>query len=179
MQVVKIDQIKEKEIILAIKEGKIFIYPTDTVYGIGCNGLNKMAVEKIRAIKQTDHPFSVIVPSKSWIQKHLYIQFNQFLKLLPGPYTLIFFKKRPNWLPWLSGKKLAVRIPNHPIARIVAKTGLPFVSTSANISGQPAAKNVKELKIAEKVDIIIDGGQLPGKPSTIFDLTGKKPKRIR
>ena len=72
-----------------IKSGAIFIYPTDTVYGLGCNAEDIRAVKKLRQIKGTDHPFSVIAPSKQWIQDRLNVKFPEFLEKLPGPVTLI------------------------------------------------------------------------------------------
>ncbi len=182
-QIIKLDQLKEKEkeIVALMAQNKIFVYPTDTVYGIGCNALDRKAVQKIRSIKGTEHPFSVIVPSKKWAQKYLHIRFPKYLKLLPGPYTLIFLKKRPDWLPWLSDRKMAIRIPAHPISRLVARAGLPFVTTSANLSGQPTITEPSQLpkQIAEQIDILIDGGRLTGRASTIFDLTGQRPRRLR
>lgn len=82
----------------SMKSGAIFIYPTDTVYGIGCDAGNSKSVAKVREIKQTKQPFSVIAPSKKWIKHKLKIMHTEYLKRLPGQYTLIFTKKRKGFL---------------------------------------------------------------------------------
>ena len=82
-----------------IKEGAIFIYPTDTIYGIGCSALDKKAVKKIREIKgiADEKPLSIIVPSKLWIEENCRLDFQaqQWIDKLPGPYTLILPLKNP------------------------------------------------------------------------------------
>jgi tRNA threonylcarbamoyl adenosine modification protein (Sua5/YciO/YrdC/YwlC family) len=164
-----------------IQKGSIFVYPTDTVYGLGCDALNAEAVKKIREIKGSSQPFSVITPSKEWINQNLFAN-EEYMKKLPGPFTLIFKKKRQTLLAAASMDwTLGVRIPYHPLTEIIQQTGRPFITTSANISGDKPIGSVQELsgKIRESVDFIIDGGLLCGKPSAIFDLTGEKPKRIR
>ena len=121
----------------AIRSGALFIYPTDTVYGIGCNAENRASVRKIRKAKGTDHPFSVIAPSKKWITERLKSSSQEYLKKLPGPYTLVFRKRRPGFLSAAGpGDSLGVRIPKHPFSRLVASAAVPFITTSANISGQ-------------------------------------------
>src|SRR3989338_11151340 len=80
-----------------IENCPVFIYPTDTIYGLGCNALNKEAVEKIRSIKQRKtNPFSVIVPSKERIDENCIVNENakDWIKRLPGPYTLILNAKK-------------------------------------------------------------------------------------
>ena len=172
----------KREIIRAVVKGAVFIYPTDTVYGFGCNAEDKDAVERIRWIKQTDHPFSVIAPSKKWIKNKLDIKHPQYLKKLPGPYTLIFKKKRNSYLSSTNnGNSLGVRIPNHPFSKIVSEFGRPFITTSANKTKQPTFISPKEIpdKTLRQIDFIIDAGTLSGKPSTVFDLTGEEPNILR
>ncbi len=173
---IKLESVKEKDILKWISEGKIFLYPTDTVYGLGCDAENREAIERLRGLKGARHPLSVIAPSKRWIIKNLFP--HPYLNLLPGPYTLILLKRNPKFLRWASaGRGLAVRIPKHPLTRIIQKSGKPFITTSANLSGQPVIRKPEELKL--KVDIVIDAGELSGKPSQIIDLTQKTPKIIR
>jgi len=171
-----------KGMVDAIKSGAVFIYPTDTVYGIGCDAGNNKSVERIRAIKQTKHPLSVIAPSKEWIKNNLNVSSPEYLKKLPGPYTLIFKKKTKTMLSAASpGNSLGVRVPKHPFTELVSAAGAPFVTTSANISGQPTIKSTEEIpkKILEQIDFVIDAGTLGGKPSTVIDLTEEKPVFLR
>jgi len=169
------------QLITKIKQGKLFIYPTDTIYGLGCNALNKKAVEKIRKIKQRDNkPLSVIVPSFEWINKNLVVDKNIDLKkYLPGPYTIILKKKNPNFLSWVSDTdSLGIRIPDNDFTKIIQKSNLPFITTSVNLSGQPFLTNLKDLnpEIKKQVDEIINIGILNGKPSTLI-INGEEVKR--
>jgi len=164
-----------------IKFGAILIYPTDTVYGIGCNAEDIQAVRKLRQIKGTDHPFSVIAPSKQWIQENLKANNPEFLEKLPGPITLIMIKKGKLLDEAAVGLTLGVRIPDHPIMKLIEKAGVPFVTTSANMSGEPPPANPSEIsrELERQVDFVIDGGQLAGRPSKIIDLTGPEPVVLR
>ncbi len=168
-------------IISLIKRGAVFIYPTDTIYGLGCNAEITGSVFKIRAIKGTQHPFSVIAPSISWIKENMVINHPEYLDKLPGPYTLIFKKKRPILRQASLLDTLGIRIPNHPFTKVIQEAGVPFVTTSANISGQEPIKQLSDIaeEIKNRVDVVIDAGVLDNPPSTIFDLTGKEPKIIR
>ncbi len=168
-------------IAMQIKHGAILIYPTDTVYGIGCNAEDARAVKKLRQIKGTDHPFSVIAPSKAWIQENLKVNFPDYLEKLPGPVTLIMIKKVRLLDAATAGLTLGVRIPDHPIMKLIEKAGAPFITTSANMSGQPAPASPSEIprELERQVDFVIDGGALPGKPSRIVDLTDREPVVIR
>jgi len=177
------DRALRKEVIRDIKDGKIFIYPTDTVYGLGCNAFQGPSVKSIREIKNTGHPFSIIAPSKDWIKRNFHLPSPKYLDKLPGPYTLILKKKRPTFLTSSSIYfSLGVRIPDHPLTKIIQEADVPFITTSANVSGLPTIKEVNE-KISARlrlgVDIAIDGGKIEGKPSQIIDLTGEKPEILR
>lgn len=161
-----------KEIITAVKNGKIFIYPTDTIYGLGCDATNKQAVEKIKEIKKRDNkPLSIITPSKEWIKDNLIVDC-KLEKYLPGSYTLILKKKNPDFLQWVSNTdSLGVRIPANKFTKIIQASGVPFITTSVNLSGEPFAVTLDEIskEIKDKVDIIIEAGEfLSGKPSTLI-----------
>jgi len=162
-----------------ILAGKIFIYPTDTVYGLGCNALDKASVTKLKEIKKRDKekPVSVIAPSINWIQENCIVDC-ELKKYLPGQYTLILKKKQESFLSWISGETLGVRIPNHEFTRKLQKTGIPFVTTSVNISGEKPANKVEDIpkEILEEVDYVIDYGELSGKPSTLV-IEGKEINR--
>ena len=163
-----------------IRTGSIFVYPTDTIYGIGCNALIADSVKRIRKIKKAEHPFSVIAPSTEWILKNLVVESRKSLDVLPGPYTLIFRKREPFFLREVSPiPTLGVRIPAHPITKIVREIGIPFLTTSANLSGKPPIKKASEAKRFKGVNYIIDGGTLANPPSIVVDLSGEEEKVIR
>lgn len=163
-----------------ILDGKIFIYPTDTVYGLGCNALDEEAVSKIKEIKKRDKnkPLSVIAPSVEWIKENLIVDVD-LSKYLPGPYTLILKKKDGKFLDHVSkGDSLGVRIPDNDFTRKIQKSRVPFITTSVNLSGEMAVKKISEVPevIREKVDFVIDEGELSGKASMLV-VDGKEIRR--
>ncbi|MEI6731918.1 MAG: L-threonylcarbamoyladenylate synthase [archaeon] len=171
----------EDEIISAIKAGKIFVYPTDTIYGLGCNAENTEAVKKIKEIKSRDaaKPMSVIAPSMQWILDNMKTNEKYVKMYLPGPYTLILKKKDSEFLNEASSyPTLGVRIPSHKFTEIIQKTGVPFITTSVNLSGEKPLTNTSALseEIKEKIDYVIDSGELNGKPSTLI-LNGQSVMR--
>ncbi len=179
--------LKKKNIIKEIKEGKTFIYPTDTIYGIGCNAKDSEAVQKIRRIKSRDSkPFSVIAPSIQWIRKNLVVNKNaeKWLRELPGPYTLILKLKTKKAIAGevndFSGT-LGVRMPDNWFSELVTKAGVPFVTTSVNPTGQPHMTSLNSLDkaIKNEVDYIIYEGQKKGKASKVVDVTSKFEEILR
>jgi L-threonylcarbamoyladenylate synthase len=163
-----------------ILEGKIFIYPTDTIYGLGCDATNVGSVEKIKEMKgrDKDKPLSVIAPSFGWIEENLIVDCD-IRKYLPGQYTIILKKKNPNFFKHVSsGDSLGVRIPNCDFTREVQSAGVPFITTSVNSAGDPFAVSIEDVKekIKFNVDVIVDVGELNGRPSTLV-IEGKEIKR--
>lgn len=169
-----------KDIKNEILAGKVFIYPTDTIYGLGCDATNRAAVEKIKRIKSRDQekPLSVIAPSLEWIKENLIVDC-ELSKYLPGPYTIILKKKNQDFLKWVSSSdSLGVRIPANEFTKEIQKSGVPFITTSINLSGEPFATKVGDIKkeILEKVDYVINAGELNGRPSTLI-IKGKEITR--
>lgn len=166
--------------------GAVFMYPTDTIYGIGCDATNKKAVDMIRLAKQRDQkPLSVILPSKEWIRQNCDITpaADEGLKKLPGPFTLLLTLKNttavaPNVT---SGTVLGVRIPKHWWSDVVTELAKPLITTSVNISGQPHARSVWQvpIKMKEYIEFAVDDGELNGAPSTILDCTGTEVKDMK
>ena len=178
MMILNKDEVLEKkeEIVSAIKMGNIFIYPTDTIYGIGCDATNKNAVAKIRQIKRRDNnPMSVAVPSKNWIKENCEVIDSSKLDLLPGPYTLILKIKNPNAIASNVSFKdtLGVRIPNNWFAEIITQAGVPFVTTSVNFSGEKNMEKIEDVpkELLDQVDYVIYDGPIVGKQSTRIDLS--------
>ncbi|MBU4502076.1 MAG: threonylcarbamoyl-AMP synthase [Nanoarchaeota archaeon] len=181
---IKLEKVKEKTILTAIKQGKIIIYPTDTIYGIGCDALNTNSVLKLRMIKQRsmEKPFSIIPHSKQWVQRNFDVN-KAYISKLPGPFTFILRAKKDRLVSnYVTDNVniLAIRIPDHPFIKLIQKSKTPFITTSVNISGKPPITKVSKIprKISKHVDIIIDAGELDRKPSTIVDLTGNIARLI-
>ena len=167
-----------------IGNGAIFIYPTDTIYGIGCNALDKKAVEKIRKLKERPtNPFSIIVPSKRWIMENCIVdrEAKEWLNKLPDAYTLILKLKNKKAIAKIvnnNQETIGVRIPDHWFSKVIKDLGFPIVTTSANRSGRAFMTSLEDLdpKIKEGVDFIIYEGEKKGKPSKIVDLVEGKIK---
>lgn len=170
--------VNDKRIVNWIKEGKVFIYPTDTVYGLGCDATNKESVQRIRNIKNSKKPFSVIAPSKEWIKEHC--KCGEELEKLPGPFTFVYdcdFKVECN----NNEDTLGIRIPEHEFTKKVKEANIPFVTTSINKTGEEPIQSLAQLslEIYNKVDIIIDVGPIKGKSSTVIDYTQDPPQILR
>lgn len=167
-----------KKVVAGIRAGRIFVYPTDTIYGIGCNAEDAKAVDKIRNAKGREESkvFSVIAPGKDWIRNHANVgkaNVDLIGKLLPGPYTMILDASSKSPKPVVSAEKsLGVRIPRHPFTGIVEEAGVPFVSTSVNLKGETPVTKITDIPGGMKgsVDIAIDAGTIEGTPSRIFDM---------
>tara|TARA_B100001057_G_scaffold188535_1_gene189347 strand:- start:4397 stop:5020 length:624 start_codon:yes stop_codon:yes gene_type:complete len=179
------------EVVKCLQNGGIIIYPTDTVYGLGCDINNKIALEriaKIKGIKLKDANFSLICFDLSDLSKYAK-QINsrtfKFLKrIFPGPFTIIL--KGTNKIPKIfSNKKktVGIRIPNNNVVReIVKKFGNPIVSTSilsedAIIDYSTDPELIHE-KYKDLVDIVIDGGYGMNVASTVVDCTDENDFKI-
>ncbi|MGF6905682.1 L-threonylcarbamoyladenylate synthase [Fusobacterium sp. PH5-44] len=169
----------------AIQSGKTIIYPTDTVYGLGATMDNTDALEKLYKIKERNFSMPLIALVDNADKIGLLGKVNPdnkkiietlIAKYWPGSLTIIIKKKEniPNIM--VAGKDtIGIRLPNHSLAlEIIKNAGGILPTTSANISGESPPTSYKEVseKIKNKVDIIVDGGQLPiSIPSTIIDVT--------
>ena len=177
--------LNKDELINKIKQGSIFIYPTDTLYGIGCNALNSDSVKKIRSLKQNNNkPFSVIVPSEEWIINNCNTKNKEeYLKKLPGAYTLIFNLKNKESISAetnCGSDTLGVRIPDNWFTKLVQEAEVPIITTSVNTTGQKPITNVLDVPILFKdaVNFIIDDGHIDNSASTIIVLTKDKAEII-
>lgn len=164
-----------EEMINAVLSGSIFIYPTDTIYGLGCNALLTSSVVKLRELKcREEKPFSVIAPSKDWIIGNCEVDLETLNKYLPGPYTLFVRKKADSVSREVNLKDdtLGVRIPDHWFTGIISEAGVPFVTTSVNLSGEKHMEDLESLSegIKSQVDYIVYEGKKGGEPSTKINL---------
>lgn len=164
--------------------GAVFVHPTDTIYGLSCDATNDEAVKKIREIKSRfKRPFSVIAPSKEWIRENCEVtnEAEEWLKKLPGPYTLILKLKNRYAVSKdanMGMETVGVRIPAHWFTEIVEWLGVPVISTSANKMDDDYMTSLEDLnpEIKTKVDFIIYEGEKKGRPSTLVHLEGEEVK---
>lgn len=168
---------KREEIIAAIRAGKILIYPTDTIYGIGCDATNPSAVRKVREIKKRPehNPMSVIAPSTNWILENCMVEDGRVLEQLPGPFTIIFPLKNKQAVAQevnLRDDSLGVRIPAHWFTEVVQEVGVPFVTTSVNFAGEKYMQRLSDVpeEILNAVDYVIYEGEKKNVPSTKINL---------
>jgi tRNA threonylcarbamoyl adenosine modification protein (Sua5/YciO/YrdC/YwlC family) len=164
----------------AIRDGSILIYPTDTLYGIGCNAEITSSVEKIAKMKGrgSDKSFSVIAPSKQWIAENSKITSDVFKfidSLLPGPYTVIVKSRLRTPYMVSSDGKMGIRIPKNEFCDFIRSQSVPFITTSVNLHDTPPVCSIKEIPTAmlQIVDYVIDAGEVGGDSSRIFDISGK------
>lgn len=173
-----------------IKKGGIVVFPTETVYGIGCNGLNEEAVEQLYNIKKRplNKPISLLVNDINMVNnvakditKLEYDIMNHFFS---GPLTIILKKKDivPNILT-ANSDTVGVRMPDCTITRkLIEYAGVPIAAPSANISGKPSGTNFADVvkDFNGKADFFIDGGQSQiGKASTIVQIIDGIPHILR
>lgn len=185
----------EKEIdkiVACLKSGGVIIYPTDTVYGMGCDIMQQKAIEKIcriRNIKPEKANFSFVCYDLSHLSDYIKPidnhTFRILKKALPGPFTFIF--NANNSVPKLmnSAKKtVGIRVPDNNIARlIVQKLGNPIVSTSIHDDDEVIEYTTDPELIYEKyedlVDMVVDAGYGGNEASTVVDFTNEEPIIIR
>jgi len=171
-----------------LKEGGVIIYPTDTVYGIGCDIFNKQALDRVKEIKSNPDIklLSFICPDLKDIAKYAKVSdyaYKTMKRLLPGPYTFILpaAKNVPKKL-WSKRKTVGIRIPDHPVAlKIVEGLGNPIVSTSTTTRKGELLLDPHEIRSVFdfQVDLMLASGNLSGKPSSVIDLSGEEPVVVR
>lgn len=184
------EYINLKEPAQIIQEGGIVIFPTETVYGIGVNGLNETAIKKLYEVKQrpTTKPISLLVNSIEMIEKVAKditeIEYDLIKRFLPGPLTIVLKKKDivPD-IVTAGFDTVGIRMPENEIAlNLIEYAGVPIATPSANISGKPSGTNLKEIMkdFNDKVDYFIDGGiSKIGMASTIVQIIDSNPHILR
>ena len=165
-----------------LRGSAVFIHPTDTIYGLGCDATNDNAVSKIREIKERfKRPFSVIAPSKNWIVKNCEMtdKAEEWLDKLPGPYTLIMKLKNKDSVSEhanMGMDTIGVRMPDHWMSHVASAVGVPLITTSANKIDQDFMTSLDDLdsSIKSKVDFIMYEGEKKGRPSKLVHLEGEE-----
>jgi tRNA threonylcarbamoyl adenosine modification protein (Sua5/YciO/YrdC/YwlC family) len=177
-----------KKVVDELKNGGVIAYPTDTYYGIGCDIMNKKAIQKVYQIKQQDKkiPFSFICSDLKNISDYAKVSnyaYKTMRRLLPGPYTFILEGSRLVPQIMLTKRKTAgIRVPNHPIClALVQELGNPILSTTASDSNGEIFYDASLIHdyFAPRIDIVIDGGPVPGQPSSVISLLDDEPEIIR
>ena len=188
MEIVEASEENIRKAAVIIRLGGVVIYPTDTVYGLGCDPANVDATRRICEIKgRADKPLPLACSDVETARR--IVEFNPIAERLaerfwPGPLTMVL-PARVDYPIWVThgARTLGVRVPDHQVARRLAKlSGGVIVSTSANKSGDPPPKTAQEAaeQIGGEVDLILDAGPAPlRQPSTVIDLSGDELWIIR
>jgi L-threonylcarbamoyladenylate synthase len=153
----------------AVRNGELVVYPTETVYGLGADALNAVAVERVFEAKgrERDKPVSLAVPDVESAREYTRPSDRELAfmrEFLPGPITVVVERRDvvPDVL--VAGRdRVGVRVPDHDLAlELLAETG-PLTATSANISGNPSARSVADLDaIRERAAVVLDAGETDG-----------------
>ncbi len=177
-----------KLVVESLKKGGIVAYPTDTYYGIGCDIMNKKAIEKIYLLKNRhkSKPFSLICFGLKNISHYAKVSnyaYKTMKRLLPGPYTFIMDGSKLVPKIMLTKRKTAgIRVPDNSIClAIVKEFGNPIISTSASGPDNSIFNDPSLIHdyFKNRIDIVIDGGPVPDQPSSVVSLINDTPEIIR
>ena len=181
---------KLKEPAQIIKKGGIVIFPTETVYGIGTNGLDENAIRKLYEVKQRplNKPISLLVNNIEMVEKIAKniteVEYKLMERFFPGPLTIILEKRDivPDILT-SNTNTIGIRMPSGEIAKkLIEFAGVPIATSSSNISGKPSGTNITDIKkdFEGKVDCFIDNGESElGIPSTVIRIIDNIPHILR
>ena len=185
-----IEYTKLKEVATAIKNGKVVVFPTETVYGIGTNGLDEKAIEKLYKLKKRpkNKPISLLVNNIDMIndiaEDITELEYKLINKFMPGPLTIILKKK--NKIPDIltaNSSTVGIRIPENEIAiKLIEYANVPIATSSANISGKSSGINLKNIMndFNDDIDYYIDGGfSKIGIASTVVQVLDGIPHILR
>ena len=178
------------EAVAAIREGQLVVIPTDTVYGLACTPYHEKPVQELSALKGrvAEQPIALVASSLDWLLECVPELRGRAAvlarALLPGPYTLVLPNPARRY-PWLNGDRpdtIGVRIPDvDGRAREILDRVGAIAATSANRHGDADPLRLADVpqEILAAVAVAVDGGELPGAPSTVLDLTGTEPVVLR
>ena len=176
------------KVVEILKKGGIVVYPTDTFYGIGCNIMNKKAIQRIYQLKQRpkSKPFSFICSGLKNISHYAKVSnyaYKTMKRLLPGPYTFILEGSKLVPKIMLTKRKTAgIRVPDNPIClALVNELENPLLTTSATKPDGSIFHNASLIHdyFGKRVDAVIDGSIVPGRPSSVISLIDDVPEVIR
>jgi tRNA threonylcarbamoyl adenosine modification protein (Sua5/YciO/YrdC/YwlC family) len=177
-----------KRVIEVLKGGSVIGYPTDTIYGIGCDLFNKEAIERIYRLKKHNRnkPLSFICSNLKDISRYAHVSnyaYKTMRRLLPGAYTFILEStKLVPKMVMTKQKTVGIRVPDNPIClTLVRELGHPIISTSVYRVEEELYSDPREIeeRFGKSLDLVIDGGIIAAEHSSIIDLTDEFPKVIR
>lgn len=171
-----------------MEKGGIIVYPTDTIYGIGCDIYDKSAIQRIYRLKGLDKhkPLSFICADLSNLSEYAHVSnfaYKAMRHLLPGPYTFVLpaTKKVPR-LMLAKRRTVGIRVPDNEIClALLRELGRPIISTSVTSGDDEILNNPQQIeeKFGGAIDLILDGGSLFPEPSSVIDLSGEEPVVLR
>jgi len=176
------------KVVEVLKEGGVIVYPTDTIYGLGCDLYRREAIERIYRIKRASSSkrLSIICPDLSYISMYAQVTdyaYRLMRRLIPGPYTFILEASRLVPKIMLTKQRtIGIRVPDHPIPlAIVEELGNPIITTSVTRPDETLYDDPEELaeRFKGQVDLVIDAGRILPQHSSIIDLTSEPPKVLR
>ncbi len=171
----------------ALEAGEVIAYPTDTVYGLGCDLMNKKAIDRLYAIKgmERSRDLAFVCADLSEIARYAVVENHQYRilrHLLPGPYCFILPATRevPK-LVQMKKKTVGIRVPHNAIIRAIAKElGRPVISTTAQRQGEDPLVDARDIDTTFKgLGLVVDGGGGGLVPTTVVDLTTSPPTVVR
>jgi len=174
----------------ALRRGGLVVYPTDTVLGLGALASDRGAVRKLIAAKgrSPTQPISVCLSSTEEVERYALVSpmARRFLRRhLPGPFTVLLLPSPEAFRRFApsvgGGSTIGFRVPDHPVARELARAAGPVTATSANRHGAPPARTVADVRRALGAPVSVYLPALPlgsGEPSTVVDLIGPEPREI-
>jgi len=177
-----------RKVVEVLEMGGVIGYPTDTIYGVGCDLFNPEAIRKVHRLKKLDgkKPLSFICSDLKDISRYAYVSnyaYKTMKRLLPGPYTFILeATKLVPKIAMTKQKTVGIRIPDNKIClSIVRELGHPIISTSVYKPDEGLYNDPTEIeeRFGKQLDLVIDGGIIVAEHSSIVDLTGEFPKVIR
>jgi tRNA threonylcarbamoyl adenosine modification protein (Sua5/YciO/YrdC/YwlC family) len=177
-----------RKVVHSLKEGEVIAYPTDTVYGLGCDMLNKDAIEKIYRLKKIPRykPLSIISADLKEISVFAHVSnlaYKLMKRVIPGPYTFILpATKNVPRIMLTNQRTVGIRVPDNEIClTLVRELGNPLISSSASVASEEILSDPVEIehKFGKDINLIIDGGSLISELSSVIDLTGLTPKIVR
>lgn len=186
------------QVVRQLRDGAVILYPTDTVYAIGCDLNSKSSIQRVRQIKQlsNDKPLTFLCSSLSNIAQYAVVgdaAYRLMRRLIPGPYTFLLpaTKLVPKLVMSPKRRTTGIRVPDHAVSQALLNAlGNPIISTSAHVfdDGTPLSRKVSEHPskvelfdcLESMVDVIVDNGEEPGyQTSTILDMTEDEPIVVR